>query len=153
MKTSTLTVFALVLSITLGFVTTSEASQDDNTMAIDRSEITGNYQPPTLIDAVRPARMAVNNREIEGYITLELLVNEEGRVEQVQVLFRSSMIAVRNAVDAVARWKFQPATVDGIPTKALVAYNVPMGPNLDIFQENSYQDRVFLPEMSLASTE
>lgn len=108
----------------------------DTAVAMDR--VYGEVVAPELINSVRPARIAVNNREIEGYITMEILVNEEGRVEHAKVLFRSSMFAVRNAVDAVARWKFEPATVNGIPTKALVAYNVPMGPRLEIFQDSAY---------------
>ena len=70
-------------------------------------------------------------------------MNQEGRVENARVIYRTSKLAVRNAIDAVARWKFQPAKVEGIPVKALVAYNVPMGPVLEIFEDQDYDARVF----------
>ena len=86
--------------------------------------------------------MAINHREIEGYITFELVINEEGRVENAKVIYRTSKLAVRNAIDAVARWKFEPAKINGIPVKVLVAYNVPMGPILESFEEHSFEARV-----------
>ncbi|MFH0883062.1 MAG: TonB family protein [bacterium] len=115
-------------------------SSSDN--AIPVNQVKG-YSPPVLINPIKPVRMAINHHEIEGYITFEILVNEEGRVEQAKVLYRTSGLAVRNAIDAVARWKFEPAKVNGIPVKVLVAYNVPMGPVLEIFEERDYESRVF----------
>ncbi len=139
-------------AILLFFVQGSIADQElpgslENTTPVDQVK---GYSPPVLIESVRPARMAINHREIEGYTTFEILVNEEGRVASARVLFRSSRIALRNAIDAVARWRFKPATINGIPTKVLVAYNVPMGPVLEIFQERNYVSRVFDADPGIA---
>jgi TonB family protein len=137
--------FTMILAMFVG-IGAANATQPDYDKAVSAEKVYGNVEMPNLMNAEKPARMAVNNREIEGYITVEMLVNEEGTVEHAKVLYRSSMIAVRNAVDAVSRWQFAPAKVNGIPAKALVAYNVPMGPRLEIFQEKSYGTQLIVPD-------
>ena len=134
-----------LLALVLVFAQSSFADQElplDDKGAVPVEQVKG-YTAPVLLDGIRPARMAINHREIEGYITFELIVNQEGRVEEARVLYRTSKLAIRNAIDAVARWRFEPAKIDGIPVRVLVAYNVPMGPVLEIFEEQTFQSKVF----------
>ena len=105
------------------------------------SELTG-YTAPKLVKMVRPDAIYINNRPIEGYVTLELLVNDTGTVDKAKVLYRTSQLAVANAVDAASKWKFEPAKVNGKPVKSYIAFNVPFGRQLDAFQESSYASSV-----------
>lgn len=133
------TVAAMLLSA--GFVS-AQSLDSYSGEVVPVSQISGDFQAPELIEAPRPARIEVNNREITGYVTIEMLVNEQGQVERARVLYRSSLLAVQRAYEAVARWQFDPATLNGEPVKAYVAYNVPFGPELDTFAENDYTTKV-----------
>lgn len=58
-----------------------------------------------------PARVA----RIEGTVTVQAIVNKRGVVENVQVLKGLPMGLDQAAVDAVERWRFEPATLHGKP--------------------------------------
>lgn len=60
-------------------------------------------------------------KEIEGYVLLSILVNEQGDVEQVRVLESDPRdtfeeVAIRN----IKKWKFEPALYNGEPVKIWV---------------------------------
>lgn len=111
------------------------------------------YQAPKLVESVRPDRVFYNtDREVEGFVTLELLVNEEGRVERARVLYKTSRLAVQNAFEAASQWRFDAATVNGTPVKAWVAYNLPFGPtDLTIHEQEDYAQRLEVNETVVAS--
>jgi periplasmic protein TonB len=53
----------------------------------------------------------------EGEVRLDILVSAEGAVLEVKLKRTSgSELLDRAAVDAVKRWRFRPAQVDGKPT-------------------------------------
>ena len=64
---------------------------------------------PTYPPAARTVR-------ITGIVKIEVVVNEEGKVE-VQNTSGPSMLQ-RAAVDAIKKWKFKPFMRDGQPVKA-----------------------------------
>jgi len=74
-------------------------------------------QKPRVIATVPlqyPARAKA--KEIEGYVLLSILVNENGQVDQVRVLESDPQgtfddVAVRN----IKKWKFEPAKYNGKP--------------------------------------
>ena len=104
------------------------------------------YVTPALEYSVRPEPVYyAPGRKIEGYVTLELKVGTDGKVEGVRVLYRTSLLAVKSAVHAVESWRFRPATLDGVPITAYVAYSLPFGENLQIFANDNYPDRVLDP--------
>lgn len=108
------------------------------------------FRAPVVLDSVRPARaFYAPNREVEGYVTLAMLIDEKGEVDEVKVIYRTSKIAVHKAIDAATRWKFEPATVEGAPVKSWVAYNFPFGLNLESYEELAYQKKVILDEESV----
>jgi TonB family protein len=111
-----------------------------NVVPVDN--ISCDYTAPELKESVRPERIVINNREIEGYVTLELRIDTEGVVQNAKVLYKTSHLAVNNAVEAVSNWKFTAATLDGQAVSSLVAYNVPFGRNLDVFAEDSYAVKI-----------
>ncbi|MDR3090090.1 MAG: energy transducer TonB [Desulfobulbaceae bacterium] len=62
--------------------------------------------------------MAAKNRGLEGWVKVRLLVNEEGRVEDVEVLDAAPKKIFDEAVlRAVHGWRFKAGTVGGQPVK------------------------------------
>lgn len=109
------------------------------------------YVAPKAENTVKPERVFyAPNREVEGYVTLEILVDEQGNVEKANTLYRTSRFAVPKAVDAVSKWTFTPATLNGAPVKAWVAYNLPFGRDLQIFEETKYAGKIVMDNETLA---
>lgn len=101
---------------------------------------------PVLIHSVRPEPVwYAPGRTIEGFVTLELKVGTQGVVESVQVLYRTSPLAVKSAVRAIEQWKFKPAKLDGEPVTAWVVYSLPFGNNLQIFANDNYTHYILDP--------
>jgi protein TonB len=74
--------------------------------------------PPTSREAVPIVRVnpvypdyAVKAR-VEGWVTLDVLVNEKGEPESLQVI-RSHMLLESAALDAVKQWRWRPYLLDG----------------------------------------
>ena len=147
-KFTILASIVIALTFVVGSIYASEA-QNENTTPVDQIGI--GYTAPELEKIVRPERIVINNREIEGYVTLELLVDEEGKVQKAKVLYRTSQLAVRSAVNAANQWKFKPATMNGQPVQSYIAYNVPFGRDLDAFEEQEYASSVVGNYSDLAS--
>jgi len=80
--------------------------------------------PPQL----QPDKNGKNAPEIRGSISLELLVNGEGRVCDVRILKATDQSSARNMASFIARsWIFKPATKQGKPVavKFETTFNVP----------------------------
>jgi TonB family protein len=89
---------------------------------------------PALLYSVRPEPVEYSpGRLIEGYVTLEITVAVDGSVKSANVLYRTSAMAVDNAIQAVEEWKFSPATWHGRPVPAKVVYCLPFGANLPMY--------------------
>jgi len=83
----------------------------------DPIHLTGEVRPPILTRKVNPeypetARVA----RVEGKVILEIVVNRAGEVEAVRVL-KSHPLFDRAAIDAVSRWKYDPALQSGRPVR------------------------------------
>jgi TonB family protein len=61
---------------------------------------------------------------IEGTVRLEASVDEKGRVVAVTVISAPDPLLARSAEDAVRRWKYDPATRDGVPTIDVVVVSL-----------------------------
>jgi len=134
----------LILGITALFAGAALAADSiDYSNLVPVEEISNDYTAPELKESVKPERVVINNREIEGYVTLEIKIDEKGVVHNAKVLYKTSNLAVYNAVEAVSKWKFTPATIDGQAVASVVAYNVPFGRDLDIFEEKSYEAKIY----------
>ena len=57
-------------------------------------------------------------RRLSGWVDVELQVDANGATRDVQVVAAEPNNAAfkREALRAVARWRFQPKTIDGVPT-------------------------------------
>ncbi len=72
--------------------------------------------PPVAIKKVAPSYSERAARfGIEGEVVLRLVVNEKGKVKQVTVLQGLEYGLTQEAIRAVKRWRFEPATSGGIP--------------------------------------
>jgi TonB family protein len=60
----------------------------------------------------------------EGTVVLEAVIDEQGRVSKVQVLRGLGLGCDEAAVEAVERWRFRPATLQGRPIPVLYTLTV-----------------------------
>jgi TonB family protein len=74
------------------------------------------YAPPPLY--TEPARKA----RIEGYVIVQAIIDKAGAVTNVRVVKGLPMGLDESAVEAVKRWRFEPATRNGKPVA--VYYNL-----------------------------
>ena len=76
-------------------------------------------QPPRPLSTPKPVYPhEAFAKKIEGIVTLEILIDERGRVAEARVL-NSIPLLDQAALDAVRAWRFQPATRAGRPVAAL----------------------------------
>ena len=91
----------------------------------------GEVQPARLIHAMLPSypQIARANR-VAGDVTLDALVDEAGSVKDVKIL--SGPLLLREAAkEALRRWKYEPARLDGKPTAMHLTVTVKFQNNLD----------------------
>jgi protein TonB len=80
----------------------------------------GQITTPALVKRVEPTYPAVAvAAKLTGTVILEVVVNEEGSVQDVTVL-RSVGALDRAAIDAVKEWRYSPLVLNGIPTPFVV---------------------------------
>ena len=83
-------------------------------------------QPPVLVQRVEPAFRSLSPRARVGSIILELWIDERGTVADVKVLVPRLKDLTEAAVAAAQQWKFSPATVHGVPIRAIIDVTVPV---------------------------
>jgi len=77
---------------------------------------TGCVFPPRIIYSVLPeASKATGDAKSSVTAVLQLIVTSEGKAEQVKVVKSLGPTMDQKAIDAVQKWKFEPATKDGKP--------------------------------------
>jgi periplasmic protein TonB len=62
--------------------------------------------------------------KIEGVVTLDIVVTSAGKTTQIRVLQGRGYGLDQKAIEAVSRWKFQPATKDGTPVSVEIAVEI-----------------------------
>jgi hypothetical protein len=78
---------------------------------------TADFSPPAPV-SVTPIRSAAHYENC--LIKLELLVDAEGRPQRVDTLGLVPVSVQESVVGAVKKWKFRPATRNGVPVSARV---------------------------------
>jgi len=79
--------------------------------------------PAKVVDAAPTYPPLARNARIEGVVILDATIDEYGDVVDVRVL-RSISALDRAAIEAVRRWRYAPATVNGLPVRALLTVTV-----------------------------
>ena len=68
----------------------------------------------------RRARIA----RVEGLVILDVVIRTDGTVGDVTVIQGLGMKCTEAAIDAVRRWKFEPASVNGQPVEEIRTFEV-----------------------------
>jgi periplasmic protein TonB len=73
----------------------------------------GDYLPIVRVAPVYPARAL--SRGIEGYVDLSFTVTTTGTVRDPVIIYSTSSLFERAALQAVLKFKYKPRVVDGVP--------------------------------------
>ena len=76
-----------------------------------------NFQPPQVISTMGPSYPA--NTVAGGTVVLEVTVSASGEIKDVRVLQEAKGF-MQQALEAVRKWKFKPASLDGKAVTASV---------------------------------
>ena len=83
----------------------------------------GDVQPPVKVSAPSPQYTEIARKaRIQGVVIVEAIIDKEGNVTNVKVLKGLPMGLDTAAADAVRKWQFKPATLNGKPVA--VIYNL-----------------------------
>ena len=73
----------------------------------------GNIRPPTKITDVKPVYPPIaQSARVQGVVIVEALIDDQGNVVNARIV-RSIPLLDAAALDAVCKWKYAPADVDG----------------------------------------
>jgi protein TonB len=76
----------------------------------------GKVQRPTAISQPQPLYPELARRtRMQGTVILEAVINRDGLVEDIRVLKPLGYGLTESAIEAVRKWRFSPATLDGNP--------------------------------------
>ena len=83
----------------------------------------GDVQPPVKVSAPSPQYTEIARKaRIQGVVIVEAIIDKTGAVTNVKILKGLPMGLDTAAADAVKKWKFKPATLNGKPVA--VIYNL-----------------------------
>jgi protein TonB len=83
----------------------------------------GDVAAPTKINAPQPQYTEIARKaRIQGVVIVQAIINKQGNVTDVKVLKGLPMGLDQSAVEAIRKWKFEPATLNGKPVD--VYYNL-----------------------------
>ena len=103
-------------SIEIPPMMTSGVSFSDDTFSAGELD-----RPLTAVSRIPPVYpMTAKRRNIEGWVQVRFVVDEEGKVETVSILDESPPgVFDRAVIDCVSSWRFEPGTIGGIPVRAV----------------------------------
>ncbi len=82
-------------------------------------------EPPMPTKTVAPVYpMALKSEGAAGMVTMSITVDEQGNVQNATVKKSSRQEFEQPAIDAVSKWKFEPAKKDGKPVAVQVVVPV-----------------------------
>ena len=91
-------------------------SQTENKKERSVYRIGGDILPPRVVSKTDPNyTQEAKDARIQGTVVLSLVVNEDGKAEDIEVVRGIDPGLDLNAVDALGKWQFDPATKDGKP--------------------------------------
>lgn len=80
---------------------------------------------PEILERVDPRYPELDRRaRSQGVVVVEAVIDEQGRVRNVTILRGLSRGLDQATIDAVSRWRFKPATLDGRPVKIYYSLTV-----------------------------
>ncbi|HAB15255.1 MAG TPA: energy transducer TonB [Verrucomicrobiota bacterium] len=105
-----------------GFMAAGQGSSADQAEAMaetfSAAELEERPQAVSKTDPTYPSEM--RKARVEGTVTLALVVDEAGRVEEARVEKSSHPDFEKPALDAIRKWRFRPGVKDGHSVRAYV---------------------------------
>jgi protein TonB len=90
--------------------------------------VVGDVRPPQLLSRVEPDYPEAMRRiHAEGVVILEAVITASGDVESVRVLKSANPALDRSAADAIRRWRYRAATLNGRPVAVYLTVTVSFG--------------------------
>ena len=99
-----------------------------STQAGDIVDLTAEVERPRLTRRVAPIYPAAARRmRVRGVVRLQALVGTDGTVEELRILQipREGLGFERAVEDAVTKWRFEPATRNGVPVRVWLPIVIP----------------------------
>jgi protein TonB len=85
---------------------------------VDPLELTGDMVRPVLLEKVSPSYPIVARKAgLGGRVTVRAVIAPDGSVESVEVFSSTNPLFNDAAVDAVRRWRYRPALMNGRPVR------------------------------------
>ena len=85
----------------------------------------GNMIPPKLITRAEPDYPESMRKDgIQGRVVITAMIDREGNVKDPTVLESINEILDAEAINCIAKWKFEPGTVDGEPVDVEMTMSV-----------------------------
>jgi protein TonB len=85
----------------------------------------GLIQPPRLLTRVDPTYPTVaRNARLQGSVVLEATIARDGTVKDLRLLKSAQPLLDKAALEAVARWKYSPTTLNGDAVEVLLSVTV-----------------------------
>jgi periplasmic protein TonB len=107
-------------SVNLPVSESLSASQSIASGSAARVSTSSTKTEPVTLSKVSPVYPeTAKKRRAEGWVELQFIVGTDGRASQIEVLrAQPEGMFDRSAVQAVTRWKFKPASLNGQPVEA-----------------------------------
>ena len=85
---------------------------------VDPRELTGDMVRPVLLEKVSPSYPRVARQAgLGGRVTVRAVIAPDGSVESVEVFASTNPLFNDAAVDAVRKWRYRPALMNGRPVR------------------------------------
>jgi protein TonB len=85
----------------------------------------GDVTEPRLLYRVEPSYPEIARKlRLEGVAVLQAIISADGRVEEVRVVKSAHALLDAEAVGAVERWRYRPATLKGRPVRVYLTVTV-----------------------------
>jgi periplasmic protein TonB len=126
-----LTTFAGLLAVTAVLGTLAFPMAGTGWAAAEPVKIEGAIKHPKPLQTVEPIYPPEEKEnKVEGAVICEVVINEQGKVESATVQKSSGSANLdQAAIDAIEKWTFEPATLDGKPVA--VFYHLAINFELD----------------------
>lgn len=94
----------------------------EKTLDFTRNNYPDNVNPPELLEFQRPVYPKnLRERDIEGKVILKMLIDKEGKVQEIQIFESSGYKAFDQiAIKSVQQWRFRPARKENQQTESWV---------------------------------
>jgi protein TonB len=87
--------------------------------------VRGDVRPPLLLSRVEPDYPESMRRgHVDGVVILEAVITATGDVESVRVLKSANPVLDRSAAEAIRRWRYRAATLNGRPVAVYLTVTV-----------------------------